>query len=230
MRALEILSITERTQEPLLDRFHAGIYMTAFAAQHEPLDVWKKALWRPDAPYRMHVRLAVEGDEILGGITCELYPRSQCGIVTYVVVAPSAQRSGLGKQLRTGAARGLYSDGARAVFGEVNDPRVPRDYETPDTTWRRLERYQRWGSRVVNTRYIQPSLGPGLERDRKLVLLRHASGDSPPPVSIAGAIVRDFLAEFFEVTEGSREPDAELREILDGISDEIGLIELVRES
>ncbi len=39
-------------------------------------------------------------------------------------------------------------------------------------------------------RYMQPSLGEGLERDRGLVLVRHA-GDKPPLTEMPGAIVRD---------------------------------------
>lgn len=220
-----ILSLTDRAEhEPLLERFHGGLYLGAFAAQAEPLEVWRSALWSEQAPYRLTVQLAVEGDRILGGICFEHYPRSACGLVTYVVVAPEARRGGLGKTLRSGAARTLYQGGARAVFGEVNDPRVPHSYETAEESWRRLERYQRWGSRVLDIRYVQPSLGPGLERDRGLVLVRHA-GDAPPLDHMPGAVVKDFIAEFYQVTE-DRPVDDELRAILDGIPDPVRLIEL----
>ena len=225
-----ILTLTDRAQhEPLLERFHAGLYLGAFAAQAEPLEVWKWALWSDEAPYRMTLQLAVDGDTILGGIAFELYRRSGCGLVTYVVVAPEARRGGLGKTLRSGAARTLYGDGARAVFGEVNDPRAPHSYETAEESWRRLERYQRWGSRVLDIRYVQPSLGPGLERDRGLVLVRHA-GDAPLLAHMPGPVVREFIAEFFAITEEGRAPgpdgDDELRAILDGIPDPVRLVEL----
>jgi GNAT superfamily N-acetyltransferase len=222
-----ILTLTDRAEhEPLLERFHGGLYLGAFAAQAEPLEVWKSALWSAEAPYRMNVQLAMgDGGAILGGIAFELYRESRCGLVTYVVVAPEARRSGLGKTLRSGAARSLYGDGARAVFGEVNDPRVPHAYETAEESWRRLERYQRWGSRVLDIRYVQPALGPGLERDRGLVLVRHA-GDAPPLDHMPGPVVKDFIAEFFAITEDGRPPDDELRAILDGIPDPVRLVEL----
>jgi GNAT superfamily N-acetyltransferase len=173
----------------------------------------------------MTLQLALEGDSIMGGIAFELYPRSGCGLVTYVVVAPEARRGGLGKTLRSGAARTLYGDGARAVFGEVNDPRAPHSYETAEESWRRLERYQRWGSRVLDIRYVQPSLGEGLERDRGLVLLRHA-GDAPPLDRMPGSVVKGFIAEFYAITEDGREVDDELRAILDGVPDEVRLLQL----
>jgi hypothetical protein len=222
---IEIVTVAGREHEPLLARFYHGIYLDAFARQREPLETWINALWSGDAPHRMTVQLALDGGEIVGGITCELLRRSHCGLVTYVVVAPTARRSGLGKQLRTGTASMLYADGARAVFGEVNDPRVSHPNETSDVTWQRLERYQRWGSRVVDTPYIQPALGAGLQRDRGLCLLRHAGGDAAP--TIAGSIVRDFISEFFEISEKTA-PDAELRGILDGIPEAVRLIELAR--
>jgi hypothetical protein len=226
----EIVTLRDRAEhEPLLERFHRDLYLSAFAAQAEPLEVWKWALWSQEAPYRMRVQLALDGADIVGGIAFELYRRSNCGLVTYVVVAPAARRSGLGKTLRTGAARTLYADGARAVFGEVNDPRVPHSYESAEETWRRLERYQRWGSRVLDIRYVQPSLGPGLERDRGLVLLRHA-GDAPPIAHMPGAVVKGFIGEFYEITEEGRPVDDELRAILGGIPDQVRLFELTRDA
>src|SRR5262245_29712869 len=213
--------------EPLLERFHRDLYLSEFAAQAEPLDVWRWALFSGEAPYRMSLRLALDGDEIVGGIAFELYPRSMCGLVTYVVVAAKTRGGGLGKELRSGAARTLYADGARSVFGEVNDPRAPHSYETADTSWKRLERYMRWGSRVLDIRYMQPSLGPGLERDRGLVLVRH-SGDAPPLTSMPGSVVRDFISEFYEVTEEGRPVDDELRGILAGIPEEVRLLEMKR--
>lgn len=224
---IETLTLTDRAQhEPLLERFYRELYLSEFAgAQAEPIDVWKWALWDGEAPYRMSLRLAIDGGNIVGGIAFELYPRSNCGLVTYVVVAASTRGGGLGKELRTGAARTLYADGARAVFGEVNDPRAPHSYETPETSWKRLQRYQRWGSRVLDMRYMQPALGPGLDRDRGLVLVRHA-GDAPPLTEMPGSVVRDFITEFYEITEDGRPVDDELRAILDGIPETVRLLEL----
>ena len=225
---IETVTLTDRAQhEPLLERFHRDLYLSEFAAQAEPLEVWKWALFSGEAPYRMSLRLALDGGEIVGGIAFELYRKSMCGLVTYVVVAAQTRGGGLGKELRSGAARTLYADGARAVFGEVNDPRAPHSYETAETSWKRLERYMRWGSRVLDMRYIQPSLGPGLERDRGLVLVRHA-GDAPPLASMPGAVARDFVSEFYAITEEGRPVDDELRALLDGIPEEVRLLELTR--
>ncbi|HEY5922977.1 MAG TPA: GNAT family N-acetyltransferase [Kofleriaceae bacterium] len=202
--------------DALLERFYRDVYLPEFSSQREPLDAWQSAL-RGEQPYRMFVRLAVDGDAILGGVTYELYPRSGCGFITYVVVAPSARRAGLGKQLVLDPAYALSALGARYVFGEMRDPRR-------GGSWDRLERFQRWGCRVVDVRYVQPVLGPGLERDRGLVLIAHPPYLEP---DVDGAALRAFIAELHEVTE-RREPDAELREILDAIGERVPLVELAR--
>jgi GNAT superfamily N-acetyltransferase len=197
----------------LLERFYREVYLPVFEAQREPLEAWLSAL-RDEQPYRMHVRLVVEDGAILGGITYELYPASGCGLVTYMVVVPQARGRGLGRRLLLDAADELNRRGARAVFGEVNDPRL-------DGAWQRLQRFQRWGCRVVDARYVQPALGPGLARDRGLVLI------TLPPVhdAIDGELVRAFVAELHAVTERC-EPDAEVRQILDGIGDRVRLVRL----
>lgn len=70
---------------------------------------------------------------------------------------------------------------------------------------------------------MQPALGPGFARDRGLVLI------ALPPIrdAIAGDMLRAFVAELHEATERCA-PDAELREILDSISDSVALVELTR--
>jgi hypothetical protein len=142
-----------------------------------------------------------------------------------MVIAPAARRQGLGKQLQREAAHTLFAAGAPAVFGEVNDPRRQGDGidEPVADMWRRLERNQAWGARVVDARYVQPALAPGLSRDHGLCLIALA-GDRPLPPTMPGAIVRGFVEELYEVTEGGA-PD---RELLADLPENISLIELRR--
>ncbi len=207
-----------RPSDDQLAAFHRGIYWDAFAEQHEPLEVWQRAL-RGELPYELTIQLAIEGDQILGGIAYERYPRSRCGLVTYMVVAPAARNRGLGKQLQDAAVAALFARGASAVFGELDDPRLP--VHAPDVAWARLIRNQRWGARVVDTRYIQPALAPGLARDRGLLLIALA-GTTPLPSMISGSIVRGFVDELYDVTEHGP-PDPEI-----AIAGSIPLLELAR--
>lgn len=139
--------------------------------------------------YTFQARVAVHRHYILGGITYEHYPKSNCGLVTYMVVAPMARNQGLGRTLLDIAARALYDAGAALVLGEVH-----RD--APE----RLARFVRWGARALDVPYVQPSLGPGLERDAGLQLIVLP----PVPAVVDEQAVHAFIAELYEVTEGSR--------------------------
>jgi GNAT superfamily N-acetyltransferase len=225
--ALEIVAVTPTpAHERLLEAFHRGIYLDAFAAQREPLEVWLRAL-RGELPYRQAIRIALDGDRIVGGIAYERYPRSGCGLVTYNVVAPGARRGGLGRRLLDAAVAELFAAGAPVVLGEVDDPRRARapDEESAEAAWARLERNQRWGARVLGppARYVQPALGPGLARDRGLVLIALA-GAAPLPAELPGAIPRGFVEELYAATEGGP-PDEEC-----AFPDRVPLIELRRSS
>jgi GNAT superfamily N-acetyltransferase len=228
---IEIVTIRSHDDEALLEEFHAGIYWDAFADQEEPLVVWKRALWSGASPYELTIRIAGRAlrdrvrRQVLGGIVFERYPGCGCGLITYIVVAPPARRQGLGKRLQSEAAATLFAAGAPAVFSELRDPRHVGDDtpEPPHETWRRIERNQAWGARVLDMRYVQPALAPGLTRDSRLCLIA-IPGAQPLPGSIPGALVRDFVDELFTVTEGSS-PDHTL---FGGIAEHIALIELRR--
>jgi len=228
---LEIITIANHDDEALLDEFHSGIYWDAFADQQEPVAIWKRALWGGASPYELTIRIAGRAlrdrkrRELVGGIAFERYPRSGCGLVTYMVIAPAARRHGLGRRLQRDAATTLFAAGAPAVFGEVNDPRrIGEGVDEPaHEMWRRLERNQAWGARVVDVRYVQPALAPGLERDRGLCLIALA-GAQPLPPAMPGAIVRGFVDELYAITEGCA-PD---RELVAAIPDRVELVELRR--
>lgn len=228
---LEIVTITTHDDEGLLDEFHTGIYWDEFADQQEPVAVWKRVLWGGASPYDLTIRIAGRAlrdparREIFGGIAFERYPRSRCGLITYMVIAPAARRHGLGKRLQREAATALFAAGAPAVFGEINDPRrFGEGIDEPlDAMWRRLERNQAWGARVLDLRYVQPALAPGLERDHGLCLIALA-GDQPLPATMSGGLVREFVDELYSITEG-RAPDPGL---VAGIPERVSLFELRR--
>ncbi|HEU4729717.1 MAG TPA: GNAT family N-acetyltransferase [Kofleriaceae bacterium] len=228
---LEIVTIGSHDDEGLLDEFHGGIYWDAFPDQQEPVAVWKRALWGGRSPYELTIRVAGHRlrdrahRELLGGIAFERYPRSGCGLVTYMAIAPAARRQGLGKRLQREAVLALFGAGVRAVLGEVNDPRLAGEGvdEPVEAMWRRLERNQAWGARVLNVRYVQPALAPGLARDHGLCLIALA-GEQPLADAMPGEVVRDFVHELYEVTEGNP-PD---RELVAQIPDRVELFALTR--
>lgn len=226
---VETVVVVGPEDDGLVNAFYNGIYLDAFAHQVEPVEVWKHRLWSGEpSPYRLTIRIAgVALDDparqIYGGIVYELYPRSRCGLLTYMVIAPSQRGTGLGRRLLTEAIRALHADGASAVFGEVSDPTKYNSVEA----WQRVELFQRWGGRVVDATYVQPSLGEGLERDRALRLMMFPA-DTPLPEAVPGVPIAAFLREFYSVTEGAPPDDPEFVEIERGFAGTVVLRELRR--
>ncbi len=212
-----------------LDAFHAGIYLDAFAAQREPLDAWRRAL-RGDAPYALTVRiaghdLAGASPNIVGGIAYERYPASGCGLLTYACVAPAARGAGLGRRLIDDAVAALTAAGAPLVLGEVDDP-TARDGAAADVAWARLTRFQRWGARVLDVPYVQPSLGPGLARDRGLCLIAFGAR---APRGVDGAVLATFVRELWAACEGpGAADDPELARVTGAMRGTVALVERTR--
>ncbi len=223
---LELVTIGA-ADDHLLDAFHAGVYLDAFAAQREPVEAWRRAL-RGEAPYALTIRIAghaLGGDapEILGGIAYERYPASGCGLLTYACVATAARGAGLGRRLIDDAVAALTAAGAPLVLGEVDDPTV-RDGAAADVAWARLTRFQRWGARVLDVPYVQPSLGPGLARDRGLCLI--AFGACGP---IDGAVLATFVRELWVACEGpGAADDPELARVTGAMRGTVAVVERTR--
>jgi hypothetical protein len=76
---------------------------------------------------------------------------------------------------------------------------------------------------VVDTRYVQPALAPGLARDHGLCLIA-LSREQPLPGTMPGRVVREFVEELYAATEGST-PDPDL---VAAIPEHVSLIELRR--
>lgn len=216
------LVVRDRAHAPLLARFYDELYLPAFAHQREPLEAWHDQLWgeRP-APYDLTITLAVERDgepddpdraRIAGGIVGELYPESQCAILTYMVVAPDARNAGLGRSLLDDACRALVTRGARAIVAEVSAADT-------DEARERIARFQRWGARVIDHPYVQPDLGFGRDHALRLIVFEPLGEET-----LDGATLRAFLHEFYAITERI-DPiaDPELGPLLASIPDRVQL-------
>ncbi|NWG45534.1 MAG: GNAT family N-acetyltransferase [Alphaproteobacteria bacterium] len=216
---LDLIDLREAPTSPLLRDFIA-LYDATFTdeAEREDPGQWAGRLASNLAPPqpRSHLLLAGEGlarggREIRGGIVFEHYRESRCGLLTYVVVDPRHRRSGLGGRLVAAATATLEAEaqalGAplRAVFGEAEDPAQMAGRRSAMPPADRLAAFAALGARRIPFAYVQPELDGGQGRARHLHFLAFPLGGRSLD-SIEGAIVRDFLHEFYRAL-GVRRPE-----------------------
>jgi len=152
--APQILDLGAEPDEELLRAFYDELYLPAFPTpeHQEEIDVWIRELW--DAPTASPSRrfLLVAGTDLkdptrrrlAGGHMFEYYPKSRCGLLSYIVVDRNSRRQGLGGRL-TAKGLSMLSGAARTagttlqvVFAECEDPvKVGQDHASK--AWERLE-------------------------------------------------------------------------------------------
>jgi len=207
---LEIVDLRGEPDEvagrALLQAFYRELYLPAFPipSERESLDTWESYLWgeRRHGPAKLHVLVAgtalrdAARRRIGGGMVFVIYPRSDCALLTYIVVSPQLRGQGLVHCLFAAALHIVAEQGIHMVLGEVNDPtRVSAEQDAVDP-WQRLAIMQRLGGRIVDVPYVQPELGPGQGRCRDLLLLAFPLPDAEQD-SLSSAALRDFLREFY---------------------------------
>jgi GNAT superfamily N-acetyltransferase len=224
----EWVDLRDTRDDDLLNAFYRELYLPAFpiVSEQEDPEVWAPRLWGPAGRLELHILLAgsqladPERRILAGGVAFELYHESRCGLLTYLVVAPSARQRGLGWLLVTHALQRLKTrateTGAplRAVFGETNNPALVAPEQDSMDPRRRLEILTRLGAQIVEIRYIQPELIQGQGRGYEMLLIAFPL-DGTRPDTIDAACVRAFLEDFYR-TNGLVEPsrDREFQQMI----------------
>jgi GNAT superfamily N-acetyltransferase len=156
------------------------------------------------------------GDEVVGGMVGEWYPKSEVLLLAYLAVRPDIRGRGVGTLLLNHATEHWYAKRDPALsLAEVEHPGFHEvsGHGDPEA---RLRLYERVGALVLDMPYFQPQIRPGAGRvyDMMLIALGWRSSvyrTSADGDTIHGRVVRAFLDEYFEVCEGPGllETDAE---------------------
>jgi GNAT superfamily N-acetyltransferase len=203
---LELALIECGEEGKLLTVFYEELLTPAFPSDElAPLDRLAARLRQDAAP--ASVVLARSGTGVLaGGIMGEFYPISRTLLLTYLVVRPDLQGSGVGGHLLRQVIPAWISRWRPLIgVGEVEDPA----WFDGDGPADRLRLYARFpGVWVALPSYAQPQLRPGAGRVPGMMLL--AFHVDPSLVLEAGAeplvdgsTFRHFLEEYYAVAEGS---------------------------
>jgi GNAT superfamily N-acetyltransferase len=156
--------------------FYNTVYAPAFdsANRRETPAVWP-SLMRPTALPQVHIIVASEDEQIVGGIVFEQYHRTRSWLLSYLAVRPAFQRLGIGRRL----------------FHQMLDVVGPRFAllfaEVEPKTHRIMHHF---GFRQIPFDYVQPSLTDHLTA-APLSLLVHGERN------VMSQRLRAFLAEYY---------------------------------
>jgi GNAT superfamily N-acetyltransferase len=239
---LELVDLREHPDERLLAVIHDGLYTRSFPRpeERESLESLRDALWGEAAkePARSHfvvARSATAPDGVAGFVACEYYPRSRCGLISYIAVDSGMRGLGLGRTLLERAIAILRADaqpnGAlEAVLAEIHDPSKVKETDDVIPPLDRIRIMDRLGAKRLPIAYVQPELAPGHGRGRgkTLMLIAFPTGDTELE-TLPSAVVRDFLEELYEVLGVDRhDEDVDFIRSLVGLREEtLELVPLV---
>lgn len=220
---IEINQIDSPNARHRLEQFQK-LYFTAFPDPNEREEIhqWCERISRiQDNRYLpvFHILLAVKemskSSVVVGGIVFEYYRKSSCGLLTYLAVDAGSRRGGIARMLLDQATKILHNDAQNAkrslniILAESNDPRkVSKQMDSIEPNLR-LKILSRLGGKWIDIDYVQPSLSPGKQRVRNLLLIifpEQTSGSS----AFNTIILSDFLVEFYSVLgvpHPHRDPD-----------------------
>ncbi len=211
---LELVDLREHPDERLLTAIHDGLYTRSFPRPEEREDLasLRNALWGEGttASPVSHFVVARAGDApdgVAGFIACEYYPRSRCGLISYVAVEPGMRGRGLSRALLDRAIATLRADaepggGLEAVLAEIHDPAKIEADEDVISPLDRVRIMSRLGAKRLPIAYVQPELeqGAGRGRGTTLMLIAFPVGDDKFE-TLPSAVVRAFLEELYKVLD-----------------------------
>jgi GNAT superfamily N-acetyltransferase len=172
-----------------------------FGDELEDLEVWEHNLSGHDQRYQLHVILSLSQDgNIQGGVACEYYPISSCGLVTYIVTNPNHRNKGVASRLLSAVLDCLPP--LQALFLETNNPnKVDANLDIMSPS-HRLQALHKLGFRILSLEYVQPPLGAGRSscRDLYLCASTRVSGCTE---GVSSVVLSSWLTEFYTVLCGN---------------------------
>jgi GNAT superfamily N-acetyltransferase len=214
MTSNRIVFIRDNYSQHLVARFYKELLVPCFERfidELEDFEVFDQHIQQdlPDVPYRLHIALIIDDntDEIKAGASFEYYPKSSCGLLTYIVVAGKFRRQGLARQLSDVILSKLYEDAGiaclplNAVFLETNSDKIPADQDVMVPRLRR-QVLKQVGFNILDFDYVQPPLSEVKGKCRDLHLAVHKSFCDSGGRGMHACSVAAWIKEFYEVLMG----------------------------
>jgi len=227
MSDFEFVDLRKDYDKELLVRFYNDMMVPNFGQfedELEDVEIWIDLLenQKSEDQFALHILLALQkttqdGAEkkvILGGCACEYYPRSNCGLLTYIAVDPTQRSKGISHHIVQNVLSTLNGDavkggkpGLSALFLETNDAtKVDAEKDVMDPLVRH-KILNRLGFSILGFSYVQPALSPEQQKCVDLLLAVHKNfltneeGETPKKY-LDSSIILEFMREFFIVLMG----------------------------
>jgi|GEM_PF-1515548 GNAT superfamily N-acetyltransferase len=161
------VSADDKSSMKLLGEFYISIYLDAFpdANQRDSLDDMIGFLTKKGTggygKSNYHVVLIAKAGKTIGGIICDYFSRSDCGVIEYIAVQEEHQSGGVGTRLYQRALELMRMDAKNSgrndldyVLCEIEKPGVSGKIEDDKQIWF----WEKMGYRKLRFDYIQPAL------------------------------------------------------------------------
>lgn len=203
LQARRVSSLPARERERLIETYRRDVYEPAFpdaSIREDPrywLDLMGANPYPPPPQPRIEVVLLVDGERVVAGVTVEHYRTAECGLLTYISVAPAMRGRGLGRRLIAAARAALdaMADAATPMFAETERLEDARDDQEAAETVLRQTRLDKLGARLIDFDYVMPPLRPDSDPHRLHLLLIDPAHcwSSLEPRRVAG-LIRELAA------------------------------------
>jgi GNAT superfamily N-acetyltransferase len=229
----EVVDLADRPDAAeLLRRLYDEILVPSFRKEElEPLDM---LAWSLDQEQRNTDVAAAcdESGEILGAMIGDWDPPSGVYLLSYLAARPGLRSRGVGTCLMEQLPVWSRARRALVTLAEVDDPRCHHNEGLVGDPTARLAFYGRFGARVLELPYFQPSLGPDGQRAHGMLLIAFDVDDAGltggPVPALRGDVLGTWLRGYFVDAEGLDESqengdDVDRARILDQASAAAGV-------
>lgn len=210
------VSIQDKRSIALLGEYYTSTYIDSFSKnERESLDNIidylnkKKNGWYGKNNY--HVILAIDSGITVGGLICDYFERSNCGVIEFIAVKQERQSEGIGTCLYQRAVELLRKDARNNkknsidyIFCEIEkaDESINKDANKYLSFWNKM------GYRKVLFEYIQPALDDGKENVSCLDLIALQLNERfKSQREIGATTLKNFLLDYAKYAMRIEEPE-----------------------
>lgn len=192
-----------------LTRWYEACYVAEFpnASERESLPNMIEYLRRRASGWygrnNYHILLAMADGQPVGAAVVDYLAEPNVGVIEFLLTAPAARRSGIGRAVLDRTERLLDQDARRsngrplsAVIAEMNDPRAPSDVRDNIDPAQRALIWHRWGYAGLDFPYVQPALSDDQQPVTNLMII--AKGLEPGwcdgfPAPLVRSAVHEYI-------------------------------------